>query len=172
MSATFASRKVDLDWISQLELLEVNDPPKSLPGATVRRVWTPDERLNVQDAKSTDKVCYYESVAAVRDKKTLAIYVVFRETMDAILAQQKDPDKYPKWLMEHPVKGTERKFYLARESTTRRRSRRSTGPTRCGGRSGWPVLVGPVDGRSACNATRNANPRPGHQPQPFWLVLL
>jgi hypothetical protein len=114
MSPTFASRKVDLEWISQLELLEVNDPPTPLPGATVRRVWSPDDRLNVQDAKSTDKICYYESVAAVRDKKTLAIYVVFRETMDALLAQQKDPDKYPKWLMEHPVKGTERRHFLAR----------------------------------------------------------
>jgi len=108
------SRKVNLEWVANLELLEVNDPPKPLPGATVRRVWTPDDRLVIRDAKDSDRVCFYHSIAAVRDRKTLAIYVVFRETIDALLAQQKDPEKYPKWLMEHPVKGTERRFFLSR----------------------------------------------------------
>jgi len=108
------SRKVNLEWVGNLELLEVNDPPKSLPGATVRRVWTPDERLAIQNAKDSDRICYYESIAAVRDRKTLAVYVVFRETLDALFAQQKDPEKYPKWLMEHPVRGTERRFFLSR----------------------------------------------------------
>lgn len=108
------SRKVDLEWVANLELLEVNDPPKPLPGATVRRVWAPDDRLVIRDAKDSDKVCFYHSIAAVRDRKTLAIYVVFQETLDALLAQQKDPEKYPKWLMEHPVKGTERRFFLSR----------------------------------------------------------
>ena len=108
------SRKVDLEWVGNLELLEVNDPPKALPGATVRRVWTPDDRLTIRDARDSDKVCFYHSIAAVRDSKTLAIYVVFQETIDALPAQQKDPEKYPKWLMEHPVKGTERRFFLCR----------------------------------------------------------
>jgi hypothetical protein len=114
LAVPLMSRKVDLEWVGNLELLEVNDPPKPLPGATVRRVWTPDDRLVIQDAKSSDKICYYESIAAVRDRKTLVIYVVFRETIDALLAQQKDPELYPKWLMEHPVKGTERRFFLSR----------------------------------------------------------
>ena len=49
------SRGVNLEWIGQLELLEVNDPPVPLPGATVKRVWTPDNRLVIRDAASTDK---------------------------------------------------------------------------------------------------------------------
>ena len=114
MAVYLPSKKVNLEWVADLELLEVNDPPKPLPGATVRRVWTPDARLNVQDAKDSDRITYYESIAAVRDRKTLAIYVVFRETLDALLAQQKDANKYPKWLMEHPVKQTERKIFLYR----------------------------------------------------------
>ena len=52
------SRKVDLEWVGNLELLEVNDPPKALPGATVRRVWTPDDRLTLRDVKDSDKVCF------------------------------------------------------------------------------------------------------------------
>ena len=109
------SRKVNLEWIAGLKLIEVNDPPKALPGATMRRVWTPDDRLVIRDAKDSDRVCYYEAIAAVKDTDTLGtFYVVFRETIDALLAQQKDPEQYPKWLMEHPVKGTERCVYLSR----------------------------------------------------------
>ena len=59
------SRKVNLEWVANLELLEVNDPPKPLPGASVRRVWTPDDRLVIRDAKSSDRICYYDSAAAV-----------------------------------------------------------------------------------------------------------
>jgi hypothetical protein len=108
------SRKVNLEWIGDLEILEVNDPPKSLPGATVQRQWTPDDRLVIRDAKDTDLVCFYESVAAVRHKKTLMIYVVFRETIDALMSQQKDPLLYPKWLMDHPAKRAERRFFISR----------------------------------------------------------
>jgi len=107
------SRKVNLEWVAGLQLVEVNDPPKPLPGATVRRVWTPDDRLVIQNAKDSDKICYYEAIAAVKDSGTLGTLYVFRETIDALLSQQKDPEKYPKWLMEHPVKGTERRFFLS-----------------------------------------------------------
>jgi hypothetical protein len=100
-----SSQKVNLEWVANLELLEVNDPPKPLPGATVRRVWSPDDRLVIRDAKDSDKITYYDSIAAVRDRKTLAIYVVFRETLDALFAQQKDPEAYPKWLMAGPADG-------------------------------------------------------------------
>ena len=99
------SRGVNLEWVGDLELLEVNDPPKPLPGATVQRQWTPDDRLVIRDAKDTDLVCFYESVAAVRHKKTLMIYVVFRETIDALMGQQNDPKLYPKWLMDHSANG-------------------------------------------------------------------
>jgi hypothetical protein len=65
------SRKVNLEWVGHLELLEVNNPPKALPGATVQRVWTPDERLVIRDAKDSDLIAYYESVAAVRQSRRL-----------------------------------------------------------------------------------------------------
>jgi hypothetical protein len=113
-SAHFASRGVNLEIVGNLELLEVNDPPKALPGATVQRSWTPDDRLVMRDAKDSDLVCFYESVAAVRHKKTMAIYVIFRETIDALMSQQKDRTLYPKWLMDHSAKRAERQFYISR----------------------------------------------------------
>ena len=87
-TAYLPTRGVNLEIVGNLELLEVNDPPKALPGATVQRVWTPDDRLVIRDAKDSDLVSFYESIAAVRHKKTLAIYVVFRETIDALLGEQ------------------------------------------------------------------------------------
>ena len=37
----------------------------------------------------------------------------FRMTMDALLASQKDPARFPAWLMNHPVKQTELRIYFA-----------------------------------------------------------
>jgi hypothetical protein len=44
----------------------------------------------------------------------LQIYVAFRETMDALLKRQQDPVKFPAWLMNHPVKKTERHIHILR----------------------------------------------------------
>jgi len=130
------SRKVNLEWVAGLQLVEVNDPPKPLPGATVRRVWTPDDRLVIQNAKDSDKICYYEAIAAVKDSGTLGTLYVFRETIDALLSQQKDPEKYPKWLMEHPVKDTERRFFLSCSVENAKKFAATKAALRCGGRSG------------------------------------
>lgn len=114
MTLPLASRGVNFDFLSGLQLIEVHDPPVALPGSTVSRLWTPDARLAVADAKSTDLVTYYEYHAACRHKQTLLIYVVFRETVDALFARQQDLLRYPKWLMEHPAKQAERKFFIHR----------------------------------------------------------
>ena len=73
----------------------------------------------IRDAKDSDRVSFYEAIAAVRHKKTLAIYVIFRETIDALMSQQKDRTRYPKWLMDHPAKRAERRFYISRAAWLR-----------------------------------------------------
>lgn len=133
------SRGVNLEWVGNLELLEVNDPPKALPGATVQRVWSPDDRLVIRDAKDTDLVCFYESVAAVRHKKTLTIYVIFRETIDALMSQQKDRTLYPKWLMDHPTKRAERRFYISRAACLRKLAAINRSDKVC--LQQWPALT-------------------------------
>ena len=94
-------------WLGQLEILEVQTYP--LPGGSVRRGSSldVDPRLNVRSPLSTDILTFYEHVAAVRHKPSGRIYVAYRETRDTLLLRQKDPEKYPAWLMQHPVKQTE-----------------------------------------------------------------
>ena len=56
------SRKVNLEWVGNLELLEVNDPPKSLPGRLGAQNLDPGRRLVIRDAKDSDPVCFYERI--------------------------------------------------------------------------------------------------------------
>jgi hypothetical protein len=104
---TLASKGVNVAWLGQLEILEVQTYP--LPGASVRRGTTfdVDPRLHVESPLSTDVLTFYEHVAAVRHKPSGRIYVAYRETMDTLLLRQQDPQKYPAWLLQHPVKQTE-----------------------------------------------------------------
>lgn len=105
------TRGVNMQWVLELELLEARVYP--LPGGSVRRqTLDVDSRLKVQDSKSTDVITFYEHVVSVRHKPTGKIYVAFRETMDALLARQADPEKFPRWLMVNSVKQTELHIHL------------------------------------------------------------
>jgi hypothetical protein len=102
-------------WASYLEVVEKETYP--LAGAVQQRTWDPDPRLvnlaGSLSAKSTDKVCYYEQLAILTHGKDGLWFVVFRETRDALLAQQRDPNKYPLWLIDSHVKTTELKTFIA-----------------------------------------------------------
>lgn len=106
-------------WASDLEVLQAMRCP--LPGASEPRTWDVDSRLNVKPMvmggqnlgpKNSDVVTYYEHVATLRHKKLKPLFVVFQETMDALLARQKDLNKYPRWLMHHDVKKTELQYFI------------------------------------------------------------
>lgn len=104
-----------LSWASQLEVVDTEQYP--LPGGSQQRHWDPDPRLvhlnRSTTRKNSDRVTYYEHVATIRHKKDGLVFICFRETMDALLAKQKDPAKFPAWLMAHPVKQTERGVFFA-----------------------------------------------------------
>ena len=109
----FASRQVRPEFIQGLELVSTKVYP--LPGAVFDRSGDRDPRLTiaaVSGMPENNKVCYYEHIATIRHRQTGVMYVVFRETMDALLAQQQDLVKFPKWLMNDPVKHTERSIYI------------------------------------------------------------
>jgi hypothetical protein len=101
-------------WASDLDVVEVKRYP--LPGGWECRIFDPDPRLDIKTMisggqnvgpKNSDKVVYYEHVATLMHKKDGLWFVVFQMTMDALLADQKDPRMFPKWLMNDPVKKTE-----------------------------------------------------------------
>lgn len=106
-------------WASELEVLQAKRVP--LPGASEPRTFDVDPRLDIKPMvmgnqnlgpKSSDVVTYYEHVATLRHKRIRPLFVVFEETMDALLARQKDIYKYPRWLMHHPVKTTELQTFI------------------------------------------------------------
>ena len=115
-------RNVDMEFFSYLELLDQGARP--LPGSFVRRQGGVDPRLTGLKVMMTaqgavgpregDEIALYEHVAMVRNRKTGHYFIAFRETIDALMARQTDPEKYPEWLMKHPVKRTELKVHVAR----------------------------------------------------------
>jgi len=111
-AAFLASRDVDLEWISNLEVLDVNQ--YGLPGATVKRNGPPDPRLVLMNAKHGDLVTFYEHVASVRHKPTMAIYVFTHETGDALLRRFSDPVLYPAAVMRNPLKQMDRATRILR----------------------------------------------------------
>ena len=104
-----------LAWASQLEVVEKETYP--LAGACQKRTWAPDPRLvnlgKSLAAKDSDVVCYYQQLALLTHKRDGIWFVVFRETRDALLAQQRDPAKFPLWLMDSAVKTTELRTFIA-----------------------------------------------------------
>ena len=107
-----ASKPVNLEFIHGLEVMENEVYP--LQGATGVR-QSRDSRLATfvgAGVPQGNTVCYYEHMTTIRHTPTSTYYIVFRETKDAQLLQQADPLKYPKWLMDHPVKDDERTVYI------------------------------------------------------------
>jgi hypothetical protein len=89
-----------LEWMTYLDVLEIKEYP--LIGAQEKRTWAKDPRLtNLSDlnVKNSDVVTYYNHIATIHHKRHNIMFIVARETMDAFLARQKDPIRYPMWLM-------------------------------------------------------------------------
>lgn len=107
-------RPINREFLLGLELLDTKMYP--LPGATGRRQDPTQADPRLSGLKDTtlpgEEITYYEAIASVRHKPTSTFFVVFRETMDAFLARQKDTGKFPEWLMKSPEKQTERNIYI------------------------------------------------------------
>ena len=110
-----------LDWMADLEVLDAG--PYPLPGGQERRATAgTDSRLKLNPMflggtsvgpKESDLITYYEHIATLHHNSGGYTFVAFRMTMDALLASQKDPARFPAWLMKHPVKQTELRIYFA-----------------------------------------------------------
>lgn len=106
------NRPLDTDFLLGLELVSTKIHP--LAGATGRRLDVDvDPRLTaIAGLTPVGDMTFYEHIATVRHRPTETFYVAFRETMDAFLFRQKDPEKYPKWLMASPDKQAERYIHI------------------------------------------------------------
>ena len=106
-------RTINPEFLSKLEL--VSDKIFPLPGASVMRGNYLDPRIrnwNIPGLSNGEKVCLYEHIATVRHQPSDTFFVAFRQTMDCLLIEQKDPDKYPEWLMKSEAKKTELSIHI------------------------------------------------------------
>lgn len=105
------SRQVNMAWCQELELLDATVAP--LPGGSVRRgALAADPRVHLARPLAGDVITFYEHVALIRHKPYGPYYVAFRETIDMLLLRQTDLEKFPEWIMKHPVKRTELRTFL------------------------------------------------------------
>ena len=115
-------RAIDANWMAHLDLLDQEIRP--MPGSFVSRQGGVDPRLTGLKVMFTstgavgpregDQIALYEHVALIRHRTSGHCYVAFRETMDALMARQTDPVRFPGWLMHHQVKKTELQVHIAK----------------------------------------------------------
>lgn len=110
-------RNINREILSRLTLEDNKVYP--LQGAVGVRTGEIDARLSqlkpMTGVTIDDKIVYYEHVATIRYNEggnKDRFFVAFRQTMDALLLEQSDPEKYPEWMMKHPVKKTELSIYI------------------------------------------------------------
>jgi hypothetical protein len=118
-TGVFGRRPVNEEFLQGLMLIDQRIYP--LQGAVYPRQGLRDPRLKTiisndpsLNVKDSDTVCFYEHIATIKHAPTKTYFVAFRETMDALLAQQSDPDLFPEWLMKHPAKKTELSVFIYR----------------------------------------------------------
>lgn len=101
-------RQVNQEFLHGLEVLSNKEFP--LPGANCRG-GEHDPRFS-HLAPGTGEMILFNHLATIRHQSTGMIFVAFKKTMDALHLEQSDTSKYPKWLMESPVKKTELDTYI------------------------------------------------------------
>lgn len=109
-----SQRPISMEIYQQLELLDRDVYP--MPGSYMKRSEF-DPRLpglNSLNTKHSDEIIWYEHLATFRLGKDGPLYVAFRETMDALLARQRDPLRFPEWLMKSKEKRSELTIHVAR----------------------------------------------------------
>lgn len=101
-------RNINQEYLHGLEILSNKKFP--LPGARCKG-GSVDPRFTHIDS-STGEMLFFEHLATVRHKASDMVFVAFQQTMDALHLEQKDPAKYPKWLMDSKEKSTELSIYI------------------------------------------------------------
>lgn len=101
MHLLLTGRTIDQEFLSQLEITDERRYP--MPGAITKNPGDP--RIHV---KPSDEVVLAEHLATIKHKSSGRIFIVYRDTMDALFMESQDLSKYPKWLMDDPRKQEER----------------------------------------------------------------
>jgi hypothetical protein len=105
-----AGRKISQEFLSNLEIIDDRSYP--MPGSVTRNPGDPRIHLSSNVAKPHDDVVLAEHLATIQDKKTKRVFVVYRDTVDALFLESQDLKKFPEWLMKDPRKINERSIRI------------------------------------------------------------
>jgi hypothetical protein len=103
-------RQIDQEFLSNLEITD--DKRYPMPGAMARNPGDSRIHLSSNVAKSSDTVVLAEHLASIRHRSSGRIFIVYRDTVDALFLESQDVKRYPKWLMEDPRKQQERSIRI------------------------------------------------------------
>lgn len=101
-------RNINQEFLQGLEVLSNKEFP--LPGARCRG-GDRDPRFS-HLAPGTAELVLFNHLATIRHPKSGMVFVVFRQTLDALHLEQQDPIKYPTWLMDSAQKKSELATYI------------------------------------------------------------
>lgn len=101
-------RQINSEYLYGLDVL--SNKEFSLPGGVCRGGDRDPRHTHL--GPGTAEVVIFKHLATIRHKPSKALFVVFKKTMDALLIEQADTIKYPKWLMDSQVKQTELSIYI------------------------------------------------------------
>ena len=110
LSELLANRKIDQEFLYNLEVTDERRYP--MPGAVSRNFGDPRINLSSTVARPTNEVILAEHVATIRHKSNGRIFIVYRDTIDALFMESQDLIKCPKWLMDDPRKQNERSIHI------------------------------------------------------------
>src|SRR4051812_20505513 len=101
-------RNISQEYLFGLEVLSNKEFP--LPGGKCRG-GDKDPRFKHLPS-GTGEAVLFNHLTTVRHKPTNTTFVSFKKTLDALHLEQKDPNKYPSWLMDGDLKKTELDVYI------------------------------------------------------------
>jgi hypothetical protein len=103
-------RKIDQEFLSNLEI--TRDDRFPMPGAITKNPGDPRINLASTVAHASAELVLAEHLATIRHRSSGRIFIVYRDTIDALFLESQDVKKYPKWLMEDPRKQQERSIRI------------------------------------------------------------
>jgi|SRR5208282_1027546 len=103
-------RKINQEFLSNLEITDEKVYP--MPGSVTRNPGDPRINLSSNVARPHDELILAEHLATIQDKRTKRVFIVYRDTVDALFLESQDLTKFPKWLMEDPRKQQERSIRI------------------------------------------------------------
>lgn len=106
-------RKIDQEFLSNLEIIHDYVSEKgsetacpATPGCIT--INPGDPRINV--SQPSDMIVMARTLATIKHRASGRVFVIYRDTIDALYMQSQDLIKYPKWMMESEQKQNERSF--------------------------------------------------------------